>query len=78
MDKCDQRLAELRIKYTRQRWATWSSSWRRRSRARCGSLFQKQWPLYWTEDERGEFAASLETDNIKGAALKEIRRALED
>jgi len=95
-------------------------------------LFQKQWPLYWTEDERGEFAASLaaspdsgvvvkdsggirkirwkrqgtgksggvrviyfirnevgeivlltlyaksETDNIKGAALKEIRRALED
>jgi hypothetical protein len=95
------------------------------------SLFQKQWPLYWTEDERGEFCASLaaspeagvvvkdsggirkvrwkrqgtgksggvrviyfvrneaeelvlltlcaksETDNIKGAVLKEIRRALE-
>ena len=20
-------------------------------------LFQKQWPLYWSEDERGEFAA---------------------
>jgi hypothetical protein len=22
-------------------------------------LFQKQWPLYWTEDERGEFATYL-------------------
>ena len=96
------------------------------------SLFQKQWPAYWTEDERGEFAAELaaapeigvvakesggirkvrwkrkgtgksggvrvvyfikneaeeivlltlyaksEIDNIKGPALKEIRRALED
>ena len=96
------------------------------------SLFQKQWPVYWTEDERGEFAALLaatpelgvivkesggirkvrwkrqgtgksggvrviyfvkneaeelvlltlyaksQTDNINGAALKEIRRALED
>jgi hypothetical protein len=96
------------------------------------SLFQKQWPLYWTEDERGDFAGFLaadpevgvvikdsggirkvrwkrkgtgksggvrviyfvkneaeeivlltlyaksETDNIKGAELKEIRRALEN
>ena len=96
------------------------------------SLFQKQWPAYWTEDERGEFAAELaespgigvvvkesggirkvrwkrkgagksagvrviyfikneaeeivlltlyvksEIDNIKGPALKEIRRALEN
>ncbi len=95
-------------------------------------LFQKQWPLYWTEDERGEFAAYIadrpdagdgvpgsggirkvrwsragsgksggvrviyyvrtaqedlilltlyakaKTDNITGAKLKEIRRALED
>jgi hypothetical protein len=95
-------------------------------------LFQKQWPMYWTEDERGEFAtfiasdpdagvvikqsggmrkvrwkrqgtgtsggvrviyflqteagevvlltlyAKSETDNIKGPALLEIRRALED
>ena len=23
------------------------------------SLFQKQWPLYWSEDERGEFAAYI-------------------
>lgn len=22
-------------------------------------LFQKQWPLYWTEEERGEFSAYL-------------------
>jgi len=22
-------------------------------------LFQKQWPLYWTEDERGSFAAYI-------------------
>lgn len=22
-------------------------------------LFQRQWPLYWTEDERGAFAAHL-------------------
>jgi hypothetical protein len=96
------------------------------------ALFQKQWPFYWTEDERGEFAAVLaaspevgvvvkdsggirkvrwkrqgsgksggvriiyfikneaeevvlltlyaksETDDLKGAVLKEIRRALED
>ena len=96
------------------------------------SLFQKQWPTYWTEEERGEFAAELAAspeagvvvkesggirkirwkrkgtgksggvrviyfirneaeeivllliyaksniDNIKGPALKEIRRALED
>ena len=94
-------------------------------------LFQKQWPLYWTEEERGEFAAYIaespdagevvpesggirkvrlrragsgksggvrviyfiriaeeevvlltlyakaKTDNITGAKLKEIRRALE-
>ena len=95
-------------------------------------LFQKQWPLYWTEEERGEFAAYIAenpesgdvvpgsggirkvrwrraglgksggvrviyftrtaeeelvlltlyakstTDNLTGAKLKEIRRALED
>ena len=23
------------------------------------SLFQKQWPLYWSEEERGEFAAYI-------------------
>lgn len=96
------------------------------------ALFQKLWPIYWREDERGEFAAFLssnpdagdvvpesggirkvrwkrqgvgksggvrviyftrneseelvlltlysksKTDNLTGAVLKEIRRALED
>ena len=23
------------------------------------SMFQKQWPLYWSEEERGEFAAYI-------------------
>ncbi len=95
-------------------------------------LFQRQWPLYWTEEERGAFAAYIaehpaagdvvpesggirkvrwsragtgksggvrviyytrtaegelvlltlyaksKTDNLTGAKLKEIRRALED
>jgi hypothetical protein len=73
-------------------------------------LFQKLWPAYWTEEERGEFASFLSanptagdvvpesggvrkirwkrqgtgksggvrvTDNLGGAVLKEIRRALE-
>jgi hypothetical protein len=96
------------------------------------SLFQKLWPVYWSEEERGEFAAFLscnpeagdvvpesggirkvrwkrqgvgksggvrviyftrneaeelvlltlysksKTDNLTGAVLKEIRRALEN
>ena len=96
------------------------------------SLFQKLWPVYWSEEERGEFAAFLssnpeagdvvpesggirkvrwkrqgvgksggvrviyftrneaeelvlltlysksKTDNLTGAVLKEIRRAIED
>ena len=95
-------------------------------------LFQRQWPLYWTEEQRGEFAsfiaehpaagdvvpgsggirkvrwsragsgksggvrviyftrtaegevvlltlyAKAKTDNLTGATLKEIRRALEE
>jgi len=96
------------------------------------SLFQRQWPVYWTEEERGAFAAFIaehpaagdvvpdsggirkvrwrragsgksggvrviyytrtaagevvlltlyaksKTDNLTGAKLKEIRRALEE
>lgn len=96
------------------------------------TLFQRQWPYYWTEEERGEFAAFIagdptagdvvpqsggirkvrwsrpgsgksggvrviyytrllsgeivlltlyakaKTDNLTGAKLKEIRRALEE
>lgn len=108
----------------------------RRIVAKCSRLsrlllFQKQWPIYWTEEERGEFAAYIaespdagdvvpesggirkvrwrragsgksggvrviyftripqeevvlltlyakaKTDNITGAKLREIRRALE-
>jgi len=51
-------------------------------------LFQRQWPLYWTEDERGRFAegtvvlltiyAKSTTDNIAGPKLREIRRAIEE
>jgi hypothetical protein len=35
------------------------------------TLFQRQWPNYWTEEES-------KTDNITGPKLKEIRHALED
>ena len=51
-------------------------------------LFQKQWPHYWSEEERGEFAAYIaefpdagdvvpKSGGIRGPKLKEIRRALE-
>jgi len=42
------------------------------------SLFQKLWPAYWTEDERGEFAAALSTSPEMGVVVKEsggIRKA---
>ena len=29
-------------------------------------LFQKQWPLYWTEDERGAFAAYVAMNPTAG------------
>jgi hypothetical protein len=34
-------------------------------------LFQKQWPLYWTEDERGEFAAFIASDPDAGVVIKQ-------
>ena len=34
------------------------------------SLFQKQWPMYWTEDERGEFAAGLALAPEAGVVVK--------
>ena len=42
--------------------------------------FQKQWPLYWSEEQRGELTlySKAKTDNITGAKLKEIRRAIEN
>lgn len=30
------------------------------------ALFQKQWPAYWTEEERGEFAAFLSSSPEAG------------
>ena len=35
------------------------------------TLFQKQWPAYWTEDERGEFAAELAQSPNAGVVVKE-------
>ncbi len=35
------------------------------------SLFQKQWPVYWTEDERGEFAAYIAAEPEAGVVVKE-------
>ena len=34
-------------------------------------LFQRQWPLYWTEEERGEFAAFIATDPLGGVAVRD-------
>ena len=34
-------------------------------------LFQKLWPLYWTEEERGEFAAYLAIDPTAGVVIRE-------
>jgi hypothetical protein len=35
------------------------------------SLFQKQWPVYWTEEERGEFAAYIAAEPEAGVVVKE-------
>lgn len=40
-------------------------------------LFQRQWPLYWTEDERGAFAAFIAEHPTAGDVVPEsgdIRR----
>lgn len=34
-------------------------------------LFQKQWPLYWTEEERGEFAAFIAESPDAGVVVPE-------
>jgi hypothetical protein len=34
-------------------------------------LFQKQWPLYWTEDERGSFAAYIADNPGAGDVIPE-------
>jgi hypothetical protein len=33
------------------------------------TLFQRQWPLYWTEDERAEFAAYIAENPTAGDAI---------
>jgi len=35
------------------------------------SLFQRQWPLYWTEDERGSFAAYIAEHPAAGDVVPE-------
>lgn len=35
------------------------------------SLFQKQWPLYWTEEERGIFASYLAKNPEAGDVIPE-------
>lgn len=35
------------------------------------SLFQKQWPLYWTEEERGTFASYLAKNPDAGDVIPE-------
>lgn len=34
-------------------------------------LFQKQWPAYWTEEERGEFASLLSANPEAGDVVQE-------
>ena len=34
-------------------------------------LFQKLWPLYWSEDERGEFATYISSEPAAGAIIRE-------
>lgn len=34
-------------------------------------LFQKQWPLYWTEEERGSFASYLSKNPEAGDVIPE-------
>ena len=34
-------------------------------------VFQKLWPLYWSEEERGEFAAFIALDPTAGVVIRE-------
>ncbi len=35
------------------------------------TLFQRQWPLYWTEEERGEFASYISEKPTAGDVIPE-------
>ncbi|TCT24285.1 hypothetical protein [Thiobaca trueperi] len=39
-------------------------------------LFQKQWPLYWTEDERGSFAAYIAENPDAGDVIPDSEGCL--
>ena len=42
-------------------------------------LFQRQWPLYWTEEDRGQFAAFIARDPLVGVVVRNsggIRKVL--
>lgn len=34
-------------------------------------LFQRQWPHYWEEDERAEFAAFIANDLLAGVVVRD-------
>ena len=34
-------------------------------------LFQRQWPLYWTEEDRGQFAAFIARDPLVGVVVRD-------
>ena len=34
-------------------------------------LFQRQWPNYWEEDERAEFAAFIASDPLAGVVVRD-------
>jgi hypothetical protein len=38
-------------------------------------LFQRQWPLYWTEDERGAFAAFITAGDLvpESGGIRKVR-----
>ena len=41
-------------------------------------LFQRQWPMYWTEEERGAFAAYVAEHPTAGDVVIDSERAFED
>ena len=40
--------------------------------------FQRLWPDYWTEEERGEFATWLALANIPATILRELKQEIEN
>ena len=66
----------LRMTRSPTRGLRWTLVRLRRTVSQCSqvvetSLFQKQWPAYWIEDERGEFAAFISASPEAGAVVKD-------